>query len=915
VQHTQAWLDSALQAYFTQQRELLSTRFVALLQTIQEQSTNPLPTIWQALGKFIQAERQAMRVRSSWFPVYIRTLQNCGISLHSSQGRSFFLHVLLPLEKSMAQLWAQHVARWLQAIRELVTQYCIMLDPAQLQVNVDMVQVQNCHAAVLDAMQWDLKAIDSEWLQKNREVWQRYIERWPQKKEEPNPSAVRTQIKKNRMHVYVLQKKWATGYRAHLEDILRDVHLTGLAWDMRLMQQSFWSNLESAVLQSLQQDLTEVQKRTIDILQIPALLQTDPLQSRGALLKAKTEILEMVQNGIGAALYVKIDSLDFAKRVEQHRQVLAECITSLQTNYFVVPPRSQGVVVQSRLWSVPIRKMVQESFSKTVDELLLRLRVDLVGQVIDIAESLNVMQETLQSSLDASLDLTRRGVDQWSGGARQLAQNGLEEVRERIDNRLSQTGRKMNNMRSIFKATNDDFRKGFIQDLIVLRENEKVFALRWLLWRIQFKQSYASVREHGYLWVRKTAAFLLWRFHDVKHSWKKVQATILRFSQLIRLRPATPTEESSLGNYVSSVNEAMESLPFMYRRAFKPGAITDARLFRGREKEAGHLLSAFTSWNYNHNGMLAVLGDRGSGISSFLRIAGAQVFKNIAVQKLVIPLESARANSLESWLIPALGAKESSLEQLESALAEQERYKVVLLEDIQELFHRTVHGIEKVNRLLLFASRTQSKIFWVFSSNIITWSFLNQVVDLSRFFSHSIELSKSNPELLEEAIIQRHDQYGIPLQFLADEAILNGRAFKRLKNGKERTQYLRNRFFTRLNQAADGNLSVAMLYWFYCIKDNKHRVFQVLPFKEPDFHILQKLTMDEIFVLAAVLQHEHVNSDELMAIMDMSKNQALLLLSSLKNRGVLLEKNGAYELHFILYKPAVKLLREKRLLV
>ena len=69
---------------------------------------------------------------------------------------------------------------------------------------------------------------------------------------------------------------------------------------------------------------------------------------------------------------------------------------------------------------------------------------------------------------------------------------------------------------------------------------------------------------------------------------------------------------------------------------------------------------------------------------------------------------------------------------------------------------------------------------------------------------------------------------------------------------------------------------------------------------------LQQLSPDELFTLAAILQHESLSAKEHADVFHQDKRQSRLLLDRLANKGFLVRDSGEYEIQQLLYNPIVK---------
>jgi hypothetical protein len=62
--------------------------------------------------------------------------------------------------------------------------------------------------------------------------------------------------------------------------------------------------------------------------------------------------------------------------------------------------------------------------------------------------------------------------------------------------------------------------------------------------------------------------------------------------------------------------------------------------------------------------------------------------------------------------------------------------------------------------------------------------------------------------------MDRHKATGYNLKFEPGQILKNSRSFRKLMDDEVKTQeYLKEYYFTRLSNIAEGNLSIAIIFW------------------------------------------------------------------------------------------------------
>ena len=248
-------------------------------------------------------------------------------------------------------------------------------------------------------------------------------------------------------------------------------------------------------------------------------------------------------------------------------------------------------------------------------------------------------------------------------------------------------------------------------------------------------------------------------------------------------------------------------------------------------------------------------------------------------------------------------------------LNEKDEKIVVQLEGIQNLYLRNINGFEALEALWLIMSETKSNVFWVATCSRYAWDFLNKVQGVETHFTHVLYTDNLNSDDIESIIMKRHEESGYKLKFEANESIRKSRAYKkRLANPDDIQEYLKNLYFEKLSNLADGNTSVAIILWLRSIKEVKNKTLVILPFQPVDIEGLEILDSETLFTLSAIVLHDTLKVAELCRVLSLSLTSSRVLLTRLKSRGILKEKEGTYLLNQLVYRQAIKLLKKRNII-
>ena len=328
-----------------------------------------------------------------------------------------------------------------------------------------------------------------------------------------------------------------------------------------------------------------------------------------------------------------------------------------------------------------------------------------------------------------------------------------------------------------------------------------------------------------------------------------------------RLEPVT--ERAYLGQ-VLALNLGVRDLPMLYRRLFRLAPVEDARFLVGRDGEMAGLAEALSRWQSGRGVSVIVVGARGSGKTSLLNCA-AGVFAGIPIVRSQFCQRITDPERMRQFLTNLFGYSEGV--NLEEALAQERR--VVILEEFERTFLRTMNGFAALRDFLRLLSATSTTTLWILSVNETSFRYLDAVVGLSSAFSHRVNAMSVRLEDITNAILQRHNLSGLRLQFApppeGDPRVSQAR---RLFGLEADPQTL---FFEALYEQSEGLFRSAFELWQDCIERVEGGLIHMKLPLDPNYRSLRaEMTTDDFFTLQALLQHGSLTAEELAQVLGIS---------------------------------------------
>jgi hypothetical protein len=377
-------------------------------------------------------------------------------------------------------------------------------------------------------------------------------------------------------------------------------------------------------------------------------------------------------------------------------------------------------------------------------------------------------------------------------GVHRLTLEALDTVLERLTHEIAQTSKTSEAlMIEIAKTEADAVRELWIHlhDAAMKPQLEQAV---WGLWRT-LRGTADQLTEHRY--VRDIKRFVLAIRRRVRATQRSVEAHL----------DTTLTGPTRVREALQALDPVRQDMPYVYGKLFALTATENDAFVLGRDRELSLLR---TRADGRGHGAAIVIGDRGMGRSSLVRVALAQSGR----ERQVIWLDTERplrgAAEVISWAASAVGLTDTTT-TLETVAAElKQRGAIVVLDDLESLIPRSLEGLEALETLMTLIVSTDRHNFWMVTCERQIWRLLTAVTPMADAFDVTVKLDGLDPSKLREAIERRHRLSGLELNYARPRGTDLAAWLTHLWGASpaERT-------FKRLTEASEGNPRSAMHLW------------------------------------------------------------------------------------------------------
>ena len=101
-----------------------------------------------------------------------------------------------------------------------------------------------------------------------------------------------------------------------------------------------------------------------------------------------------------------------------------------------------------------------------------------------------------------------------------------------------------------------------------------------------------------------------------------------------------------------------------------------------------------------------------------------------------------------------------SLQEIISHVNNSKEKQIIIIENLQHLYLRLVGGFNVLKMIFELISKTNKNTFWIMSSSLYAWNYLDKSVNISDQFGYVINLEELNEDQIREVIYKRHKVSG-----------------------------------------------------------------------------------------------------------------------------------------------------------
>jgi len=506
---------------------------------------------------------------------------------------------------------------------------------------------------------------------------------------------------------------------------------------------------------------------------------------------------------------------------------------------------------------------------------------------------------------DFSLESALMMLDEKKGGikgSQQVVKDGYQRALTHLDEAEDFMGKiKLEPLKNLQTAINN-----FNTEIQKLKNTENVLELQMKIVKIRAIERSKRMRKEAWEWVvhfiPKTTEFFNQQF-------KKTNALVDEMKKKMGISTEKPHISHELSDFLRKTEQSLKKLPFVYQRLYQLTPTDEERFFVGREQELHELKTSYENWKNNRYITTAIIGEKGSGISSLVLYFLKNAEEKLPIIHLELSAKVYEENDYYQFFADAFEQDSfSSNDEIIQFINKRKTKSVIIIENLQHLYLKVVKGFACQKMFFDLMTNTWEQVFWIGAYTIYSWEYLDKTIQISSIFINEIKLEKFTDETLEEIIYKRNYLSGYRVEFQVSEASQSNKSFDKMDEDN-RQKYLKKVFFKELNQMSNGNVSLAQLYWLRSTHGIEEGVIKIQSLRDFDVSFDKELPSNYLFALHAILVHDGLVISDYAKVFNSPEYICRSDLTPMLEKGLLIKPKDKYNINPIIFRQVVDLLR------
>lgn len=324
-----------------------------------------------------------------------------------------------------------------------------------------------------------------------------------------------------------------------------------------------------------------------------------------------------------------------------------------------------------------------------------------------------------------------------------------------------------------------------------------------------------------------------------------------------------------------------ETPPDEYLKYFDYYLSTTSELIVHRDHSIEHqLLKRIDSWKNGAHlyDCALIVGNRGIGKSTVLQLIAQSALTDFATSRATPKILT--ETQLFSWLGEVFEIEIKSPHDILLYDQGLDDKKVIMIDDIQNLFLGTIGGFKAYQMFIEIISLPTKNIFWCLTISTQSWLYLKGIFGAEHFYGEIFDIKAWSDLEIQRLILNRHNASGFDRTF--DSSIKAFSADENTFGQQSETQ-----FFRLLWGQSRGNPRSALSYWVSAITDVSGKQIGIGVPQFIDSSVVSGMSDNALFLLAAIARHDSLSFEEMHRIVNIEKTVILKCLKEALDKNLI----------------------------
>ena len=570
----------------------------------------------------------------------------------------------------------------------------------------------------------------------------------------------------------------------------------------------------------------------------------------------------------------------------------------LQLNYTLPKvPNNKLPIPKKHLKTINIEHIIQEIFEEYIQSKLILKKKTTILEI-----------QKRVSTIDETDHVINYAIEFYQNQDELTEELRFKEFFDGIKRALSKTQKCSENITKLKTDTDEYFIKtstNFNNNLLKATSPNKIFVyeknrIRKLKTK-KIKNNLLFVFHITNNYTKKTIIILKKLLVNFKHYYNK-------FRKILGINPDETKITGEISNYLSDTQKSISNLPLIYQKLFAIKPLTNERFYIPADKVLSDLENAYSNWKKSNIASTCIVGESGSGMTTTINY----FVKNSHFDYSINTYDVLKTTTTEDDFIKFLKTifvdyNFKNINQLVTKINKNRKKRIIIIENIQQLFLRIRGGFSNLMLLFQLISQTNSNIFWINTCSLYSWKYIDFAINSKDYYRNIINMNFEKKDKIKNIIESRHKPSGFNLIFKEPETFWKSRNYKKL-NYENKQEFLKNDFFKKLNKFSQNNISMALIFWQRAVIQIEEDKF-IMQYKNIDHSFLSTLSLQKIKILHTILIQRNINTTELSKIFNTTENESFMQLTVLKNDAIIIQKNNRFSINPLLYRQVVDYLK------